>query len=216
MSTINVNNVLPESFGTVNINGANVQGGGSTVYLADASMPSTNQSVIVGAVAAPGLSGDSNVAIGYASMNDATTASGNVCVGAGSGQSLTDGTGNTLIGNGSGNNIINPVPFSSGFMNTCVGNSSGSNITSGYLNTFIGHGTGTLTSNITGYNLTCIGQSSSPSANNAINEITLGDTQINVLRCNTTSITSLSDARDKKEITELSAGLDFVKTLKPV
>jgi hypothetical protein len=36
------------------------------------------------------------------------------------------------------------------------------------------------------------------------------------LRCQVTSITSLSDARDKKEIEELPVGLDFVKGLKPV
>jgi hypothetical protein len=37
-----------------------------------------------------------------------------------------------------------------------------------------------------------------------------------LLRCQVTSITALSDARDKKDIVELSAGLDFVQKLKPV
>jgi hypothetical protein len=48
------------------------------------------------------------------------------------------------------------------------------------------------------------------------NSITLGNSSNNVLRCAVTSITSLSDARDKKDVTDLRAGLDFVKGLRPV
>jgi hypothetical protein len=48
------------------------------------------------------------------------------------------------------------------------------------------------------------------------NEFTLGNSSIATLRCQVTSITSLSDARDKKDITSLNAGLDFVSKLKPV
>ena len=51
---------------------------------------------------------------------------------------------------------------------------------------------------------------------NAIGEITLGDSSIGALRCAVTSITSLSDARDKKDVTDLRAELDFVKGLRPV
>jgi hypothetical protein len=37
-----------------------------------------------------------------------------------------------------------------------------------------------------------------------------------VLSCAVTSITSLSDGRDKKEIEELPVGLNFIQKLKPV
>ena len=36
------------------------------------------------------------------------------------------------------------------------------------------------------------------------------------MRCQVTTITSLSDRRDKDNITDLSAGLDFVNELRPV
>jgi hypothetical protein len=69
---------------------------------------------------------------------------------------------------------------------------------------------------ITGNNNIQIGTDSVKASLTASNSITLGNSSHNVLRCAVTSITSLSDARDKKEVTELTAGLDFVNTLKPV
>ena len=46
-------------------------------------------------------------------------------------------------------------------------------------------------------------------------QITLGTTSHNTLRCNQTSISSLSDERDKTDIVDLPVGLDFLNTLKP-
>jgi hypothetical protein len=68
----------------------------------------------------------------------------------------------------------------------------------------------------TGNNNICIGFQAQPATITTNNSITLGNSSHNVLRCQVTSITSLSDARDKKEIEELPVGLDFVKGLKPV
>ncbi len=48
-----------------------------------------------------------------------------------------------------------------------------------------------------------------------MDEITLGNQFVQTLRCNTTTITSLSDARDKKNIKDLSLGLDFLMKVKP-
>jgi hypothetical protein len=62
----------------------------------------------------------------------------------------------------------------------------------------------------------CLGHDAQPSTASVSNEITLGDSSITTLRCQVTSITALSDARDKKDIVELNAGLDFVEHLKPV
>lgn len=69
---------------------------------------------------------------------------------------------------------------------------------------------------INGQNCTVLGYQAQTSGSNVANEITLGNGSISTLRCNATTITSLSDARDKKDITTLSAGLDFVNALKPV
>lgn len=65
-------------------------------------------------------------------------------------------------------------------------------------------------------NVTLIGYQASASATNATNEITLGNSSISALRCNVTSITSLSDARDKANIEPISNASAFIKDLKPV
>ena len=81
-------------------------------------------------------------------------------------------------------------------------------------NTAIGHKAG---ENIqTGSNNTCIGAGSAASSATVSNEITLGDSNIVTLRCNDTSISSLSDRRDKTDIVDLPAGLEFLNTLRPV
>jgi len=64
-------------------------------------------------------------------------------------------------------------------------------------------------------NCTMIGNGASPSVSNATNEITLGNSSIVTLRCQVTTITALSDERDKKDIVDLDKGLDTVMALKP-
>jgi hypothetical protein len=212
MSTINVDNVLPQGTNIVNVNGVNIEGAGNTVYLGDSgNIPSSSGSVVVGYGSASALTGQSNVAIGRFSMMMSSTAQNSVAVGAASGQSLTTGIGNTFIGSTAGLNVT------TGFSNTCVGQQAGSSLGANAItNTMIGNATGVNTVGfITGQGNTCVGHSASPSSATSNFEFTLGAT-VNVLRCQQTSITSLSDARDKKEIEELPVGLDFVKGLKPV
>lgn len=62
-----------------------------------------------------------------------------------------------------------------------------------------------------------IGDGSRPSAWGASNEATIGNSYITTLRCNQTSISSLSDRRDKTSIEDLpdGAGLAFIKSLSP-
>ena len=48
------------------------------------------------------------------------------------------------------------------------------------------------------------------------NTITLGDANIATIRAQVTSITALSDARDKKDIVDLPLGLDFIRQIRPV
>jgi len=100
-----------------------------------------------------------------------------------------------------------------GYLNTAVGYFSLRNNTTGYHNTSVGVHSGV---NITsGSNLTCIGNSAEPTHGTATNQITLGNNQITSLRCNVTTITALSDARDKKNIKDLNLGLDFLMNVKP-
>ena len=69
---------------------------------------------------------------------------------------------------------------------------------------------------MTGSNNMCLGFESEASAAAISNEITLGNASIATLRCNVTSITALSDARDKKDVEDANIGLDFINDLRPV
>ena len=81
-------------------------------------------------------------------------------------------------------------------------------------NTVIGHKAHPYSTGLE--NCTIIGYEATASTNNATNEITLGNSSITALRCNVTSITSLSDARDKANIEPISNASAFIKDLKPV
>jgi len=48
------------------------------------------------------------------------------------------------------------------------------------------------------------------------NEITLGNSSIATLRCQVTTITSLSDSRDKSDIVDIPVGLNLIRQLHPV
>jgi hypothetical protein len=88
--------------------------------------------------------------------------------------------------------------------------------TTGDNNTMSGYRSGfSITS---GTRLTCLGYYSTPSSATTTDEFTLGGSGISNLRCNDTSISSLSDQRDKAEITDLpeEAGLSLINSLRPV
>ena len=107
------------------------------------------------------------VAMGYWALgNGAVTGTQNVAVGKETGMAVTSGYRNTLLGAYAGNAI------STGYQNTCVGNIAAYN------------GLGT------GYNNTVIGYNAQPTANDSNNQITLGDANIDNLRCADTSIRS--------------------------
>ena len=84
-----------------------------------------------------------------------------------------------------------------GAENTAIGSEAGDALTSGTNNTIIGNG-------------------SDASSQTVSNEITLGNSSINTLRCNTQTISSLSDGRDKTDVRELPEGLEFISKLNPV
>jgi hypothetical protein len=97
--------------------------------------------------------------------------------------------------------------------NTVFGISSGALIT-GSNNTVAGYNAATTLT--TGSNNMVLGYDANPSSATVSNEITLGNSSITTLRCAATSITSLSDARDKTNIEAIPAGLDFISELNPV
>ena len=132
-----------------------------------------------------------HVAIGYNAMELATL--GTDCV----------AVGTNALKNITGSNFV-----------TAVGESAAVSVTTGgQSSTFIG----TLAGNsvTTGISNVCIGVLANPTSATANNQFTLGHTSITSLRCNVTTITSLSDARDKTDIVDTPYGLDFINTLQP-
>lgn len=179
MSTINVDQVLPSTATTVEVNGVFIGGDDS-----NSSIKLTND--------VNQVSGINNTVLGWGSgFYLAPASNANTLVGRQAGPNITTGSNNTAIGAGA-------VLLS----------------TTGYNNT--GIGAGALQFITTGYNNIAIGQDAQSPTATTNNSITLGNSSNNILRCAVTSITSLSDARDKKEIEELPVGLEFVKGLKPV
>ena len=120
------------------------------------------------------------------------------------------GSTNTFVGDLAGYGDIGGN--STGVRNTGVGQQS-LNIVRGSNNTAIGWDSGADIT--TGGNNSCIGNNAQPTVATVSNEFTLGDSSIAVLRCQQTTITALSDQRDKTSIEDLPYGLDFVDSLQP-
>jgi hypothetical protein len=153
-----------------------------------------------------------NVAIGFTAGSALSTGHNNVVIGQSTSQLLASGSNNVNVGNVTGF-VMN------GDHNTAVGFAAGYGWgSSGSNNTLLGAlagGTATFFT-YSGSNNVLIGYQASPSATSVSNEITLGNSSISTLRCQVTSITSLSDERDKADIAPLEYGLDFINELEPV
>jgi len=139
-------------------------------------------------------SGPCNVAVGFRALgfNSAgVTGQLNVALGSDSLQALTAGNGNVAVGTGTG------IVLTVGGCNTLVGILAG-------------------TSNTSGNNNILIGANATSSVGTVSNEVTVGNSSNNAYRIYAASWTNVSDARDKKDVEELTLGLDFVNLLKPV
>ena len=174
---------------TLNDNQNNVLIGTS----AGAAVTTGIQNTLIGHLSGDAITtGQDNVALGYATLSGNVAGNRNVAIGRAS----------LLVSNKSG----------SGY-NTAIGYNSGNGITTGIQNTILGGlAGGSLT---TGGDNIIIGYDSVASAVDVDNEITLGNSSIAALRCQVTSITALSDERDKTSIEDLPYGLDFVNSLQP-
>ncbi len=165
--------------------------------------------------------GNYNTALGFHSLRW-NNSSLNTAVGWNSMFSNINGYENTALGsnslfnnNSSGNTAVGYISLftnTTGFQNTAVGHHS-LQLNNGSFNTALGYNAGSIVT--TGLNLTLIGIDANPSSPTVNDQVTLGNGFVTSLRCNVQTITSLSDARDKKNITELSLGLDFISKLKP-
>lgn len=164
-----------------------------------------NTAIGVSALAS-NITGNNSTAVGYNSLT-VNTGSNNTAVGAGSLSSNTSGARNVSVGDASLD--ANTTASDS----TSVGyNSLGSS--TGTQNTAIGSGAGSSTT--TGTNVTLVGYNAQATAATTSNEITLGNSSVTTLRCATTTITAISDERDKDNIQDLEQGLDFINAVRSV
>ena len=132
-----------------------------------------------------------NVSIGPSNLENVTTGYKNTSVGAKALSGNIVGSGNVAVG-----------------YQTLFSNTSGSG------NTAIGYNAGYA--NVVGINNTYIGNQATGNCPDESNVITLGNSSIKTLRCQAATITSVSDARDKKDILPLEVGLEFLNSLHPV
>ena len=170
------------------------------------SVSSGSFSTSVGVNASNNSTGISNSAFGTSTLRDNTTGEQNTALGGSALLQNTIGNNNTAVG-------YNALGNATGQSNVGIGASCGGS-TSGVDNIYIGFSSAYTSSS--GDNNIVIGSSALKSTSTTSNSITLGNGSHNVLRCAVTSITSLSDARDKEDVAKLTAGLEFIKELNPV
>ena len=185
-------------------------GGASEINdLSDGVSNSSGQTVGLGSFALNSDDGttNKNTATGYIALYNTTTGAENNGFGNSALYANTTGSRNDAFGYRA--LYSNTV----GSLNTAVGNNALRNST-GSGNTAVGYQAGNGIT--TGQNNLCLGYDADVSSATVSNEITLGNSSISTLRCNTQTISSLSDARDKTDVQELPEGLDFISKLNPV
>ena len=201
-----------------------------------------DQATAIGTRALKVNNGTFNTAVGHDAGLSNTTGQFNTLLGALAGKLLNASTANCAIGyaalagsnGGSGENTAVGALCSSnlttGQYNVANGSFALSANLTGNNNVSIGHrsldahlgsncvavGKDAGTNQTTSDNTISIGFNAQPSTITVDNEITLGDANITALRCNVTTISSLSDKRDKSNIEDLPVGLDFINALNPV
>jgi hypothetical protein len=152
--------------------------------------------------------GNDNIAIGYYNMAYNVSGNSNVSLGFSALKYNTTGSGNVALGYGSLNrNISGSSNISLGTIALCLLNSGSNNVA-------IGNEAGYYTES--GSNNLLLGNQAYTSTTTTSDQIVLGNSSISSLRAQVTSITALSDRRDKTDIQIITEGIDFIKQLKPV
>jgi hypothetical protein len=202
------------------------QGSGNTAVGSQSlySVYSGSYNTAMGLLALNKNTGSQNTALGSQSMQFNTTGTLNVAIGNQALQENISGQRNTAIGvaslvksTGDHNTAAGYYSLyqnTSGTQNSGFGTEALGSLTTGNQNTAIGYQAGL--SLVSGSNNIIIGYRAEPSLSTTSNQITLGNSSITSLRAQVTSITSLSDRRDKTDIIPIAEGLDFIKQLKPV
>ena len=195
------------------------------------SYANSNFNTVVGSFALYGVDNVSNpnqtTAVGYEALYAITTGDRNTALGYRAGRNMTASPDNVFIGHNAGVNFNNTAGDG---RNVAVGSSAGGDLTTGIYNTFLGYEAGALNTNITTGNFNtmvgyqAVGSGTAATNQNSFgysaactgnNQITLGNTSIGQIRAQVTSITAISDERDKTSIETIPYGLEFVNSLQP-
>ena len=168
--------------------------------------------------------GTHNTSVGHESCNNGTTGSHNVGIGESALHNLTTGSYNVAVGRDAGLGIVDAN------RNTVVGYKAGDALTSGSDNTLLGFKTGNYQTNMTtGDGNTIIGAYSDPTDGTdnfafglgynldcAGDYVTLGNGTSDIRAANgSTTWSTVSDERYKKDIQDSTVGLSFIKALRP-
>jgi hypothetical protein len=137
-----------------------------------------------------GGNNDTNTAFGVGALDSNTTGAYNTAFGRDAATAIVTGGRNTAVGSFALNSCTTD-------QNTAIGQEAGLSLTTGSNNIMLGYAANAATATTS-------------------NSITLGNASNSVLRCQVTSITALSDARDTKNIGPFQIGLYFVTEVKPV
>lgn len=150
-----------------------------------------------------------NVSFGINALDSITSGENNSAFGDQAGTAITSGGRNTAVGS------LALAAITTADDCTAIGYAA-SDAATGAQNTFLGSST-CIGVALSGSNNTLIGYAATPSGAGVSNTFTLGNSSIATLRCQVTTITALSDARDKKDIKPLPAGMDLelINTLVP-
>ena len=176
------------------------------------------------AALASNTTGGANNAFGYNALTANTTGTNNNAFGWRALSSNTTGTYNDAFGQQAlQDNTIglynNAFGYAALVLNTtgsqnCAFGVTALYSTSGTTNSAFGYAAGS--SITTGSNNTCIGYNAQAPSAAISNTVTLGDSSINNLRCQDTTISAVSDRRDKTDIIDIPTGLEFITAVRPV
>ena len=151
------------------------------------------------------------ISIGYSSVS--TGQQGPVAIG----YLSYAGAYSTAVGNGYSSNAGNRCW--SGYTGVSMGyQASGQASYATAIGGFSGVTASGLNGTAVGYGATSAGSNGTALGNSALayaNQFVLGNSSVNDLRCQDTSITGISDSRDKTNVTSLTLGLDFVNAIEP-
>ena len=191
-----------------------------------------------------GNSATTSTNTGAVAIGGSASVTDNNGVAVGFGASVAGGNSGVAIGTATSTGVYGPVAIGyfsyAGSYSTAVGNgysaSTGNRCWAAYTGVSIGYQASGQANNTTtiggfsgcttsahngtavGYGAASAGSNGTALGNGALaygNQFVLGNSSINNLKCQDTSITAVSDSRDKTNIETLTIGLDFVNAVEP-